>query len=249
MAGKAGSDKKLSTEGQSRWDCAIDNILPDHKKIQNLEEKILIAKRVAGFASYGDVIGAGSGSTALLALKELARRNRDEDLDLSFIPTSYEIEWSCHAEGVRVASLSDSFPDWCFDGADEVDPGGHLIKGRGGALYREKLVMKASRKRYILVDRSKFVEILGQVFPVPVECDPSAIRFIEKELSKLGTNKIALRLARGKDGPVITEKGNILLDVTFSAISKDLEKNLSGIPGVLESGLFWGYNPEIVCGG
>ena len=216
------------------------------EKTSQYEAKLQIAKKLASYARKGEVIGAGSGSTALLALRELAKRNVKEDLDLTFIPTSYEIEWVCVQNGLKMTSILKQKPVWCFDGADEVDQKNNLIKGRGGAMYREKLVMAASDTRYILVDESKFVKKLGEEFPVPVECDPQAIKLVEAEISKSGARDISVRPAKGKDGPVITEKGNLILDCVFPEIGPDLEKEISFIPGVLESGLFWGYAPEIL---
>lgn len=222
------------------------SLSPDPKTISQYDAKMAVAKEVAQKAQPGQVIGAGSGSTALLALLELARRDVEEGLGLTFIPTSYEIDWACRQAGVKVTSLNHAQPKWYFDGADEVDGAGNLIKGRGGAMYREKLVMSACESRYILVDSTKFVDKLGEKFAVPVECDPQALLMIERALRDLGADEMGVRLAKGKDGPVVTEKGNVILDVMFGQIGADLEMQISAIPGVLESGLFWGYNPQIM---
>lgn len=230
----------------AKWSTKLLSPAKDPSETSEYEAKLEIAKKVAQKAVKGEVIGAGSGSTALVALQELAKRDRKESLDLTFIPTSYEIDWACRSFGVRVGSLTHYKPDWCFDGADEVDPSGNMIKGRGGAMYREKLVMSACDTRLILVDKTKFVERLGEKFAVPVECDPNVLTGIESGLISLGSDRIEIRQAKGKDGPIITEKSNVILDVCFSSIDQNTEKDISAIPGVLESGLFWGYAPEIL---
>lgn len=230
----------------TNWEAKLFSNSPATDQIGQYDAKLQIAKQLAGRAQRGDVIGAGSGSTALLALQELAKRDNDEKLNLTFVPTSYEIEWACYQNNLKTASVFEHKPDWCFDGADEVDPDKNLIKGRGGAMYREKLVMTASETRYILVDGSKFVKKLGENFPVPVECDPQAVNLVEAQLTKTGASDIVIRPAKGKDGPVITEKGNVILDCQFSNIDMNTEKNISSIPGVLESGLFCGFDPEIL---
>lgn len=218
----------------------------DLTDISNYTAKKAIADKLAERAEKGDVIGAGSGSTSLIALYALAQRDRDENLGLRFIPTSIEIQWACREAGVQTTSLDQEKPIWCFDGADEVDPNGNLIKGRGGAMYREKLVMHASRERFILVDNSKFVLQLGEKFAVPVECSPQMRHIVEGDLKKLNALDMTVREGTGKDGPVITESGYIILDVHFKQITADHEMKISSIPGILDSGLFWGYDPNIL---
>jgi len=169
-----------------------------------------------------------------------------EHLQCRAVPTSHEITLACVSAGVPVTSLWENTPDWCFDGADEVDPALNLIKGRGGAMFREKLVMRASARSYILIDETKRVERLGTKFAVPVEVVPLALPLVEKDLAALGAKEIVLRLAKKKDGPVITEHGNFILDVRFNDIGAGLEREIKSITGVLESGLFWGFPVEIL---
>jgi ribose 5-phosphate isomerase A len=123
---------------------------------------------------------------------------------------------------------------------------GNLIKGRGGALFLEKLVMKSTGHRIIVVDESKRVDTLGRSFPVPIEIVPGALMHVIWALEALGARDISLRPARSKDGPVITELGNLLLDVRFESLGGELEGQIKKITGVVESGLFWGYEPEIL---
>ena len=116
-------------------------------------------------------------------------------------------------------------------------------------MFMEKVMMHASPRNFILVDSSKLVPKLGAKFPIPVEILPIALRVVEYELQALGAIEIALRMAVRKDGPVITENGNFILDVRFPDIHKSLERDIKAIPGVIESGLFWGRDVEIVVAG
>jgi ribose 5-phosphate isomerase A len=138
-------------------------------------------------------------------------------------------------------------PDWCFDGADEVDPNGWLIKGRGGAMFKEKLNISNSSKTYILVDKTKFVSKLCEKFPVPVECVPESYISVKNRLLQMGAADVRLRLAgKSKDGPVITENGNYILDAKFNDVLEDYEVKLKSICGVFETGLFIGYDTELI---
>lgn len=215
-------------------------------EIYNREQKEKIAKEIAKIANDGDVIGFGSGSTSYLAAIEIENRIQNEGIKITAIPTSYEIKMLCTYLNIPTATLEEKRPDWCFDGADEVDSNNWLIKGRGAAMFNEKLNIIASTKNYILVDDSKIVNRLGEKFPIPVECNPKAINLVKEELFKLGANEIELRKAVKKDGPIITENGNLILDVRFNEIKEDLERNIKNITGVIESGLFIGYNVQIV---
>lgn len=190
--------------------------------------------------------GFGSGSTSFLAIIAIAKKIEKEGLNILAIPTSLEIKMLCSKLNISTTNLLEKKPDWCFDGADEVDDSGWLIKGRGGAMFKEKLNIVNSKVTYILVDDSKKVDKLGSKFKVPVECFVDAISYIQDELIKLGGTEIELRKAIGKDGPCVTENGNLILDVKFENIEQDLEKRIKCIPGVIESGLFINYNVEII---
>jgi ribose 5-phosphate isomerase A len=215
-------------------------------EITNYDEKLSVARKVALLAKDGEAIGFGSGSTSFLAAREIAGRLRREGIRIWAIPTSQEIELACHGLGIPVTTLNDRRPDWSFDGADEVDARRRLIKGRGGAMFNEKLVMICAAKSFILADSAKLVDSLGQKFPVPVETAPKALVYVKKRLLDLGAAAIQLRPAKSKDGPVITESGNYILDAKFTDIGDSLEKEIKGIPGVIESGLFIGYPVELL---
>lgn len=218
-------------------------------EISNREEKEAVAARVAEELRDGQVVGAGSGSTAFLALAAIARRIAEDGLAIRAVPTSTEVALACAALGLPTTGLAEARPDWGFDGADEVHVQGgvvRLIKGRGGALFREKLVMASQPRTLILVDRSKLVERLGERFPVPVETHPAALHLVEERLRDLGATEVTLRMAASKDGPVLTENGHLLLDARFAEIPDRLERDIKAIPGVIESGLFVGFPVEVV---
>lgn len=214
-------------------------------EISNYEEKLRIAKKIAKRVKDGDVIGIGSGSTSFVATQEIAKRIKEENLNIIGIPTSYEINLLCNQLGIPTTNLMSKKPDWSFDGADEVNDKNWLVKGRGGAMFREKLNIASSEVSYILVDNSKFVENICDKFPIPVEVTPEAINYAREELFKMGAESVVLRLAKGKDGPVLTEYGNVILDSTFRNVDETLEKRLKAIVGVVETGLFIGYNVVI----
>jgi ribose 5-phosphate isomerase A len=212
----------------------------------NQAAKEEVGRRLAEKVQDGQVIGVGSGSTSYLAILAIAERARKEHLKVTAVCTSHEVTLACAAVGLPVVSLQQFCPDWAFDGADEVDPEHNLIKGRGGAMYLEKVVIDAAPHTYILVDHSKLVTRLGEKFPVPVEVLPIALRLVERELMKLGATEIVMRPATGKDGPIITQSGNLILDVHFKEIGKSLERDIKTITGVIESGLFIGRDVEIL---
>ena len=214
--------------------------------ISNKEQKEKVAKEIALKAKDGDIIGFGSGSTSYLTVIKIAEKMQRENIKITAIPTSYEIKMLCAYLNIPTASLEEKKPDWCFDGADEVDHDNWMIKGRGAAMFNEKLNIKSAGKTYILVDESKIVNKLGTNFPIPVEVNPKAFNLVKQELYNMGATEINLRMALRKDGPVITENGNLILDVRFSNIDETLEKRLKNITGVIETGLFIGYNVEIL---
>jgi ribose 5-phosphate isomerase A len=228
------------------WNSKLINNLSFGANINNREARLELAAMVAANAKNGETIGFGSGSSSYLTILEIGKRVATEGLQVKAIPTSHEVEITCIQQQIPTVSFNTARPDWYFDGADEVDPVNNLIKGRGGAMFKEKLIMAASPKTFILADSSKLVERLGEKFPVPVEVIPFALSSVESSLLTLGAVSIQLRMAGGKDGPVITENGNFILDVRFNDIGEGLEKQIKLIPGVLDSGLFIGYNIEVV---
>ena len=228
------------------WEKTIIDSLEWGKEISNREEKQKVADKIASMVKDGDIIGVGSGSTAYLALLKIADRIRTEQLHIHAIPTSQEIKMACAKLGIPLTSLLEHKPNWTFDGADEIDPNHNMIKGRGGAMFKEKLLISSSPQTFIIADPSKMVSKLGSRFPVPVEIFPDALIHADQALRSLSPVDIKRRMAQGKDGPIITENGNLILDVWFNNIPDNLENAIKSITGVIESGLFMHYEVKII---
>jgi ribose 5-phosphate isomerase A len=228
------------------WQSNIIKNLSWSDTIINREAKQKVAQKIAEKVKDGDVIGVGSGSTSFLALIAIAERVKAEKLNVKAIATSIELSMACSNLGVPLTTLFENRPDWLFDGADEVDPKKSLIKGRGGAMFKEKLMMASSLKNYIIIDETKLVDKLCTKFPIPIEVFPQALLHVEEQLTALGATSILLRPAKGKDGPVITENGNLIIDAKFDDVPDDMEVKIKSITGVIESGLFMGFDIEVL---
>lgn len=212
-----------------------------NNNIENKEEKEVLARQIASKVKNGEVISFGSGTTSFLAVKEIGRRCMNEGLNIIAIPTSEQIALLCQYLGIKTAKLGEYDIDWGFDGADEVDNNNWLIKGKGGAMYREKMNILKTPLVYILIDRSKLVSELGEKCPVPVECDTNKVENVKMDLIKLGAVECTIR--KQKTGEYYsTDSGNYIIDAKFRKITADMEKRINQIDGVLENGLFIGYN-------
>lgn len=211
----------------------------DINSIVNREEKEKIAKKIIDKVKNNQTIGFGSGSTSYLAVLKIAEKVKNENLKIKAVTTSDEIEKLCKENNIETISLVQANLDWAFDGADEIDKENNMIKGMGRAMFKEKLNILSSPKTYILADETKFVEKLGEKHPVPIEVFPSAMKYVANELTKIGAIETVFR--------GMTDNNNAILDTRFEKITKELEKQIKLIPGVIESGLFMGYNVEILC--
>ena len=218
-----------------------------NNNIKNREEKEVLARKIASYVKNGDVVSFGSGTTSFLAVKEIGKRCRMEHLKITAIPTSEQISMLCDYLEIKTAELGDYKINWGFDGADEVDENNWLIKGLGGALYKEKRNLIQTPKVFILVDNTKIVSELGKKCPVPVECDMDKVEYVQTQLQKLGAVSCKIRTKVDSDEFFVSENRRYIVDAKFQKISMDLEKNINKIEGVLENGLFIGYdNIEIV---
>ena len=200
----------------------------------------------------GMVVGLGSGSTAALMIKELGKKLLSRELrEIIGVTTSFQGEVLASELGIPLQNLNAiSRIDIAIDGADEVDPSFQLIKGGGACHVQEKLVAKRSDKFVIVVDSSKLVDKLNLSFLLPVEVLPSAWKQVQINLAELG-GKSTLRMAKFRAGPVVTDQGNLVLDVKVDngiANPAILEKDINNIPGVLENGLFVNLANEILVG-
>lgn len=200
-----------------------------------------VGKAAADRVQSDSIVGLGTGSTTAFAIQYLGERLKSGDLtDIKGIPTSFQASVLAKQYGIPLTTLDEADRiHIAIDGADEVDPQKQLIKGGGAAHTREKVVDSLAELFIVVVDQSKLVERLGSTFPVPVEVLPMAVTPVTRALEKMGGTP-ELRMGIKKDGPVITDQGNMVIDVTFVDISDpaELEKTLNNIPGVLENGIF-----------
>lgn len=209
--------------------------------------KEIVAKEIAKRVKDGDVIGVGTGTTVDAALTEIGKRVKAEGLRITVVPTSYQSAWRCQDLGFIVM-----YPgyrghlSWGFDGADQVSKNRWAIKGKGGAMLQEKILAKRCTKFVLIVDETKVVDQLGHGCPIPVEVVPEAVILADEGLKSLGATEVVIRVGTGKHGPVITERGNIILDATFSNVTERLESDIKSIIGVVDSGLFINYATEVI---
>lgn len=209
------------------------------------------AKRRAGESAAdlvedGMVVGLGTGSTAAHAIRALGRAV-DAGLDVSGIPTSYQSRALARDVGIPLTTLDAASPDIAIDGADQVADG-DLIKGGGAAHAREKVVDASADRFVVVADETKRATALDR--PVAVEALPDAVPVVEERVAAGGGDP-TLRAAERKDGPVVTDNGNLVLDCGFGAIDDPaaLAATLAGVPGVVAHGLFVGMADEVHVGG
>ena len=198
------------------------------------------------------ILGLGSGSTAALMIKSLADEMRSGKLqNIRGVATSFQSEVLALELDIPLIDLASvSQIDLAIDGADEVDPGFQLIKGGGACHVREKLVASKANKLLIVVDETKLVQNLNQSFPLPVEVLPNAWKQVQDILTEMN-GKSTLRMATKKAGPIVTDQGNLILDVLFNdgiKNPKDFEMIINNIPGVLENGLFVDITDKVLVG-
>lgn len=191
----------------------------------------------------GQVVGIGSGSTIVFAVKRIAERNRTENLNLICIPTSFQSRQLIHDHGLTLGSLETSPEiDVAIDGADEVDDDINLIKGGGGCLMQEKIIASCAKNFFIIADSRKNSRVLGTTWKkgVPIEVLPMAYKPVQLKINQLLGGNAVLRMASRKAGPVVTDNGNFLIDWEFKGVQDwaVIERVLQNVPGVIETGLF-----------
>ena len=198
------------------------------------------------------IVGLGSGSTSAIMIKTLANKIKVGELkNIRGVPTSFQSEVLALELGIPLIDLASvSKIDLAIDGADEVNPAYQLIKGGGACHVREKLVASKANRLLIVVDQTKLVQNLNEVFPLPVEVLPSAWKQVKDVIEEMDA-KCKLRMAEKKAGPVVTDEGNLILDVLFNGginNPKEIELQINNIPGVLENGLFVDLTYKVLVG-
>ncbi|MGB0560493.1 MAG: ribose-5-phosphate isomerase RpiA [Spirulinaceae cyanobacterium] len=210
-----------------------------------------VGKAAAARVVSDSIVGLGTGSTTAYAIQFLGDRLRSGELsNVVGIPTSFQAEVLAKQYGIPLTTLDavDKI-DVAIDGADEVDPQKNLIKGGGAAHTREKIVDTLAETFIVVVDQGKLVDRLGASFLLPVEVLPMAIAPVMRAIERLG-GKPELRMGIKKAGPVVTDQGNLVIDVQFQSIDDpvSLEATLNNIPGVLENGLFVNCTDVVLVG-
>jgi ribose 5-phosphate isomerase A len=211
-----------------------------------------VGKAAADRVKSGSIVGLGTGSTTAYAIQYIGERLASGDLtDIKGVPTSFQATVLAKEYGIPLTTLDEiDHMDIAIDGADEVDPDKQLIKGGGAAHTREKIVDSLADEFIIVVDSSKLVDKLGTTFLLPVEVIPMAVTPVMRAIEALG-GQPTLRMGVKKAGPVVTDEGNLVVDVKFeSGIDHpaELEKVLNNIPGVLENGLFIDVADTVLIG-
>jgi len=220
--------------------------------LQSREEAVKAASsRVLELVQDGQVIGLGSGRAVAQVLTMIAEKIQRERLKLGFVPSSHQIELLARMLGLQLTQLeAGRLPDLALDGADQVETGTlNMIKGGGAALAREKIIDSCSRKVAIIIDESKLTKKLGEGQPVPVEVLPFGVYSVIHSIEKIG-GRSTLRQGQGKVGPIITDNGNMIIDVDFGSIKDppSLERQIKMIPGVIEAGIFAGIADLVYVG-
>ena len=214
--------------------------------------KVAVAQAAVKDIKDGMILGLGSGSTAALMIKSLAENIKSGKLkNIKGVPTSFQSEVLALQLGIDLIDLTSvDRIDLAIDGADEVDPSHQLIKGGGACHVREKLVATKADELLIVVDETKLVDKLNKAFPLPVEVIPSAWKQVQNTINEMNAES-SLRMATKKAGPVVTDEGNLILDVLFRGginDSQKLEYEINNIPGVLENGLFVNLTKKVLVG-
>lgn len=199
-------------------------------------------KKAAGIAAAdlvkdGMVVGLGTGSTTAYTIAELGRRV-DEGLDIIAVVTSYQSEMLAIQAGITLTSLAEHPNlDIAIDGADQIDSGMNVIKGGGAAHTREKVVSRSAERFVVVADESKLSDKLSHF--VPLEVLPYAKEYVSQQVCRIG-GRPGLRMAARKDGPVISDNGNFIIDASFGVIENPviLSALLSQVAGIVEHGIF-----------
>ncbi len=224
---------------------------PSHQQDRQAYFKQSAAERAVTFVHSGMVVGLGTGSTAIFAVRKIGELlHRGELKDIIGIATSRQTDAEARQLGIPL--MDDSLPhlvDLTIDGADEIDPHFNLIKGGGGALLREKIVAQASARMIVVADEGKLSDRLGTRFSLPVEVLQFGWQSQAQYLASLGAKVSTRKLPDGKN--FLTDSGNLILDCNFGPIADPhaLALNLGSRAGIIEHGLFLGLATDIVIAG
>ncbi|NYZ76612.1 ribose-5-phosphate isomerase RpiA [Candidatus Micrarchaeota archaeon] len=211
-----------------------------------MEGRFNAAQKALKYVKSGMVVGLGTGRTSEVFIKLLGKAAKEKKMKVVCVPTSNRTKEAARKAGLVVRELNEvKGVDLAVDGADQVDRKMNLIKGYGGALFREKIVDYGAKKFIVVVDESKLRDELGGW--VPLEVSPFAVEQVMRELKRLGVRS---RVRRKGDRRFITDNWNVIVDAYFKKISNPERLNLvlKGIPGVIETGIFAGRAWKVVVG-
>lgn len=213
-----------------------------------MNDKQLVAEHAAELIENGMLVGLGTGSTADFFIEALARRHKQEALQIQVVPSSVVSGIKAHELGLPLRAIEHIEElDVYVDGADEVGPDLSLLKGRGGDLVREKLLAKAAKAFWVLIDPSKQVQSIGQNFPIPIEVMPFVWQLVHRSLTEIGGTP---KLRSNGAGLFMTSYGSLVLDTQFQSGSdaQYLNDKLNAIPGIVEHGIFTNLASVVFCG-
>lgn len=203
-----------------------------------------LSKDALKFVKNNSVLGLGSGRAATTFVKELGKYIKEKNLTIKAVPTSLQIKLVAEQSGIHIIGADQiNKIDAVFDGADQIDSQKNLIKGGGGALLRENILISSAKRVIIMADSTKFVKYFNRT--IPVEVHPFARSTVKKFIEKLGGKPDLRTIDRGY--PFITENGNIVYDCDFGTIKapKPLSQKIKQIPGVIEVGIFT-RKPDVI---
>ncbi|AMP99236.1 Ribose 5-phosphate isomerase [Pedobacter cryoconitis] len=209
-------------------------------------EKQIAAREAVKFIQQNDIVGLGTGSTAFFAIQEIAALVKN-GLKIKGVPTSEHTASLALSLGIELLPMDQvKSIDITIDGADEFDTQLNLVKGGGGALFREKIVASLTKNEIIIADSGKLVTQLGK-FKVPIEVVPIALTYVLQQLGKLnGKGEVRMK----DNAPFITDNHNIIVDADFGLISDPaaLSASLNRIEGILAHGLFVQLTSKVIMG-
>ena len=222
------------------------------------QEQITKAKKAAAILAVEEnvlkdmILGIGSGTTIVHAVKKISEIFDNNKSSIICIPTSHQARQLIIEHGLKLGNI-EQYPDidLAIDGADEIDANLNLIKGGGGCLVQEKIVAASARKLIIIADWKKKSSVLGENWHkgIPIEIIPEALRFILKKMELLG-GKPMVRMGRAKLGPLVTDNGNFIIDVDFGKVTTpvDLHSKINELPGVVDTGIFVDMTSKVYIG-
>jgi ribose 5-phosphate isomerase A len=213
-----------------------------------MNDKQVVAIYAANYVKNGMLVGLGTGSTANYFIEELARRQLEENLNVTTIASSTVSMIKAQSLGLNVIALNQvSEIDLYVDGADEITPDMTLLKGRGYDLVLEKLLAKAAKQFLVVADKTKLVDRIGTNFAIPIEVMPMAWKTAKRSLEAIG-GVGDLRQNVAKDGLTVTSHGSLVLDMAFDKTISEAQLNqlINNTPGVVEHGIFCGLASSIL---